>query len=112
MWKQQGGHLGVSKALHGILLAIMALYWNLNLLRLQAMQIGVFPLFQILQKDFQDNLPAVEVLNKPGPQGKGVKSLFGRVQSAVFRLWGKENKNVCMLSIKALRGTKRAPSKG
>jgi len=38
-----GVHLGVSKALHGILLAIMALYWNLDLLRLQAKQTHAYP---------------------------------------------------------------------
>ena len=48
-----GVHLGVSQALHGILLAIMALYWNLNLLRLQAMQIGVSPLLESQGKVFR-----------------------------------------------------------
>jgi len=48
-----GVHLGVSKALHGVLLAIMALYRNLDLLRLQTMQIAVYPLFQTLKKSFR-----------------------------------------------------------
>ncbi len=74
-----GVHLGVSKALHGILLPIMALYRNLDLLRLQAKQ----PML---------------THNKLGPQVTCLKSLFGQVQSAVFRLWGKE---LCRLFCKS-----------
>ena len=74
-----GVHLGVSKALHGILLAIMALYWNLDLVRLQAVQIDVYPLLETLKESFQDDWPAVEILNKLGPQVTCLKPLFGQV---------------------------------
>ena len=62
----------------------MALYWNLNLLRLQAMQIGVFPTLRKSRESFQDDLPAVKILNKPSPQVTSVKSSFEQMQSAVL----------------------------
>lgn len=66
-----GVHLGVSKTFHGILLAIMALYWNLDLLRLQAKHINAYP-------------------QEHGPPVTCVKSLFTQVPCAVVRWWGEE----------------------
>ena len=57
----------------------MALYWNLDLVRLQAVQIDVYPLLETLKENFQDDWPAVEILNKLGPQVTCLKPLFGQV---------------------------------
>jgi len=81
MWKQQGGHLGVSKALHGILLAIMALYWNLNLLRLQAKQ----PMLSHNKLGPQVTCHISEITCLKS-HVTCLKSCSEQVQSAVFRL--------------------------